>query len=171
MSTAAGVLALVCARVNSRGVQGKNFRQLNGKALIMHSIQHALESVMVNHVAAVTNKGFIRPEGVMRIERPAALERPDAQKWEVWRHAVREFEQRTGLAVEVVVGVPGGVGVGSWVAEREGTGDSVAVGSVVGAGSAVEHAARRRPAATSPPKNRTFRTAPLLHFAAMPQAE
>lgn len=99
----AGVLALVCARVDSQGVRGKNFRQLNGKALIMHSIEHALGAVMVNHVAAVTNKGFIRPEGVMRIERPAALEGPDAQKWEVWRHAVREFESRTDSTVKIVV--------------------------------------------------------------------
>ena len=60
----------------------------------------------------------------------------------------REMGPDAGTGVGVGVGVGVAVGVGTVVAE--------------GVGSEVEQAARRTPAATSPPKNWTFRTAPLL---------
>ena len=94
------ILALVCARVDSQGVPGKNFRILDGEPLLMHSIRHARESLQVDHVVVVTNKSVTLD--VIRIERPPALEGPDAAKWEVWQYAVREYE-RTHGRVEIAV--------------------------------------------------------------------
>ena len=44
-------LCTICARGNSKGVVNKNLREIAGKPLIVHTIEHALESNCFSHIS------------------------------------------------------------------------------------------------------------------------
>lgn len=97
MSTA----AFVFARGGSKGLPGKNIRNLGGLPLLAHSIRIAGQVSRVSSVWVSTDSADIaavaRGEGARVIDRPAELATDTASEWLAWQHAishVRELRER-----------------------------------------------------------------------------
>ncbi len=102
-------VALICARGGSKGVPGKNIRQLGGMPLIGWAIQAAKQVKKISRVIVSTDSEEIAKVAKecgaeVPFIRPADLGRDDSPEWLVWRHALRylaehDQEQLDGLVV------------------------------------------------------------------------
>ena len=100
-------IATICARGGSTGLPGKNIRPLDGKPLIVHTIEHALQSPGVEHVFVSTDDKIIaavaRAAGALvPFMRPAELATSTAAKLPVIQHLVAGVEA-LGIQVERVL--------------------------------------------------------------------
>lgn len=98
------ILGHIGARKGSKGVPGKNFRDLCGKPLIDWSLDQMLESDRVNGVVVSTDDEEIYAHAVKKgaLEiglRPAHLATDAAPKWGVWQHALEAGQAAAGQAV------------------------------------------------------------------------
>lgn len=87
----------ICARGGSKGVKGKNVRLLQGRPLIVHSIEQALTSGLFDVVAVSSDSDEIlaiaRQVGAQcLVKRPDELATDTAAKLPVIRHCVSEVE-------------------------------------------------------------------------------
>lgn len=103
------VLAVIPARGGSKGIPGKNIRDLLGKPLIAYTIEAALRSQHLNRVIVSTDD-----ETIAEIARKYGAEVPFIRPGRlagdnvpmiphVPRHAVEELERSGGFKVDVVV--------------------------------------------------------------------
>ena len=102
------ILGTICCRGGSKGVPGKNIRPLLGKPLIVYTIEVAQQSKLLNHLMISTDSERIaeigRKEGVdVPFLRPAYLASDTANKWDVFRHAVEEYEKKANVEVTHLV--------------------------------------------------------------------
>jgi CMP-N-acetylneuraminic acid synthetase len=102
------VLGVIPARGGSKGVPGKNIRPLMGKPLIVHTIETALKSKLINELVVTTDSEDIRKIAVMhRAEcpflRPAELASDTALAVPTIQHAVKEMELRKAVTYDYVV--------------------------------------------------------------------
>jgi CMP-N,N'-diacetyllegionaminic acid synthase len=102
------VLALISARGGSKGLPGKNIRDLAGKPLIVYSIEVALESANVDRVVVSTDSVEIadiaREAGAdVPFLRPAELARDDTPSLPVSQHAVKWLAENEGWECDVVI--------------------------------------------------------------------
>lgn len=100
-------IATICARAGSRGVPGKNTRNLLGKPLIQYSIEQARSCRAIDGVYVSTDSEQIaeiaRQSGaVVPFLRPADLATDSAPKIPVIQHLVKGIEQ-SGVVVDRVV--------------------------------------------------------------------
>lgn len=100
-------IATICARGGSSGLPGKNTRLLDGKPLIVHTIEHALQTPGVEHVFVSTDDETIasiaRAAGAqVPFIRPAELATSTAPKLPAIRHLVAGVEAM-GIQVERVL--------------------------------------------------------------------
>ena len=58
------VLCTICARGGSKGVKGKNIRELCGKPLIAYTIEQARESNLFEHIVISTDSDLIAETAV-----------------------------------------------------------------------------------------------------------
>ncbi len=96
------ILGHIGARGGSKGVPGKNFRDLCGKPLIDWSLDQLLASPRVDAVVVSTDDPQIHAHAVARGAlniglRPAELATDAAPKWGVWQHALATAENVSGL--------------------------------------------------------------------------
>lgn len=104
-------VAFIFARGGSKGLPGKNIRQLAGKPLIAWSIEHALAVKRIERVIVSTDSSEIadvaRAYGAeVPFMRPAELARDDSPEWLAWRHALNFVRETSGALPEVMVSVP-----------------------------------------------------------------
>ena len=97
------IIGHIGARAGSKGVPGKNFRDLHGKPLIDWSLDQLFANPRVDHVVVSTDSPEIHAHAVARGAldiglRPAHLATDTAAKWHVWQHALEETEKQTGPA-------------------------------------------------------------------------
>ena len=101
-------LGLVCARSGSVGLPGKNVLSLDGERLIERAIRIAWEagcdSVAVS-TDYIPGKDFDIDPGTWWIDRPSHLAGTFVGKWEVYQHAVHEWEMLRGKAALRIVDV------------------------------------------------------------------
>ena len=101
--------AFVFARGGSKGVPGKNTRDLAGRPLLAHSIQLALEISTVEKVFVSTDDADIanvaRKYGAEVIDRPEELALDDSPEWKAWQHAVK-WVYESGDSFEVFLCLP-----------------------------------------------------------------
>lgn len=102
------ILATICCRGGSKGVPGKNIRELKGKPLIAYTIEAAKKSSHINDLIISTNDEDIavtaKRYGVsVPFMRPAELATDTASKWPVFIHAVETYESLTGSKVDYLV--------------------------------------------------------------------
>lgn len=95
------ILGHIGARGGSKGVPGKNFRDLCGKPLIDWSLDQLLGNPRVDAVVVSTDDPQIYAHAVARgaLEiglRPAHLATDAAPKWGVWQHALDAAETVVG---------------------------------------------------------------------------
>lgn len=102
--TAGRTLAIIPARGGSKGVPRKNLRELGGKPLLVHSIEHAQATSQVDAVIVSTDDPEIASvaiaAGAEVIQRPPALARDETPTLPVLVHAL---EQLGGAEVSRVV--------------------------------------------------------------------
>ena len=97
------IIGHIGARAGSKGVPGKNFRDLHGKPLIDWSLDQLFANPRVDHVVVSTDSPEMYEHGLKRGAldiglRPAHLATDTAAKWHVWQHALAEAEKLTGPA-------------------------------------------------------------------------
>jgi len=91
-------LCTICARGGSKGVPGKNLRELLGKPLIAHSIEQAKRSGLFAAVAVSSDSADIldvsrRYGADVLVERPAEMATDAAPKVPAIRHCVESAER------------------------------------------------------------------------------
>ena len=77
------VLCTICARGGSKGVKGKNVRELCGKPLMAHTIEQAIASNLFEHIVISTDSDLIAEAAVkygaeVFFKRDAAMAHLDA---------------------------------------------------------------------------------------------
>ncbi len=101
-------LCTICARGGSKGVKGKNIRELLGKPLIAHSIEQAKASKLFDVIAVSSDSDLIleiaKEWGAdYLIKRPDELATDQAAKLPVIRHCAAEVEHQMGVSFDVIV--------------------------------------------------------------------
>lgn len=102
------ILGLICARAGSKGVPGKNLKLLAGKPLILHTIDEAKKCKMLDDIIISTDSEEItnigKKEGIsVPFKRPSDLSSDTAGKWDVFRHALLEYERTSNQTVDYLV--------------------------------------------------------------------
>jgi len=95
-------ICTICARGGSKGVVNKNLRQVAGRSLLAHSIEHARAAAVFDEIAVSSDSPAILAAaaalGVRHlVERPAALATDSAPKVPAIRHCVSTVEARLGV--------------------------------------------------------------------------
>lgn len=100
----------IFARGGSKGVPGKNIRELCGKPLIAYAIETALATGRIDRIIVSTDSEEIASVGKkygadVPFLRPAELAGDDSPEWLSWRHAV-QFLRDAGEKFDVFVSLP-----------------------------------------------------------------
>jgi CMP-N-acetylneuraminic acid synthetase len=92
--------AFVFARGGSKGIPGKNTRDLAGKPLLAHSLEIAKALPEVSGVFVSTDDPGIarvaRDWGVEVVDRPESLATDSSPEWLSWQHAIRWVSEHYG---------------------------------------------------------------------------
>lgn len=104
-------VAFIFARGGSKGLPGKNIRNLGGKPLIAWSIDMALSVKRIERVIVSTDSEDIaiiaRKFGAeVPFIRPAELAGDESPEWLAWRHGLNYLKESCGKWPEVMVSVP-----------------------------------------------------------------
>ena len=90
--------AFIFARGGSKGVLGKNIRNLGGKPLLAHSIITAQNIDEISRIFVSTDSQDIAEVGIKYgaeiINRPVELAQDDSPEWLSWWHAIKWLEAR-----------------------------------------------------------------------------
>ena len=92
------VLCTICARGGSKGVKGKNVRELCGKPLIAHTIEQAIASNLFEHIVISTDSDLIAEAAVkygaeVFFKRDATMASDTAGKLDVIKDAFLKSEE------------------------------------------------------------------------------
>ncbi|MCQ2957413.1 MAG: acylneuraminate cytidylyltransferase family protein [Candidatus Gastranaerophilales bacterium] len=100
------VLAIIPARGGSKRLPGKNIKDLNGKPLIAHSIEFALNSPEINKLIVSTDDENIakvaKEHGAEVMIRPSELAQDTTKTAPVLVHVVDELE-KTGYKPDIII--------------------------------------------------------------------
>jgi len=104
-------LGLICARGGSKGVPGKNIRVIDGKPLIVHAIEMALQVEQIDRVVVSTDSPEIAKvvkttDADIPFMRPSELSADQSSEWLVWRHAIQYLKNNEGEEYDGLVVVP-----------------------------------------------------------------
>ena len=102
------ILASICMRGGSKGVIGKNSRDLLGKPLMVHTFDCAKKSTTIHEIAVSSDSEKIlnisTQNGIKHVfKRKDSLSTDESSKWDVFKDLVLQFESRTGKRVEYLV--------------------------------------------------------------------
>lgn len=104
------VLLVIIARAGSKGLPGKNAREVAGRPMITHSIDHARESSLVDRIVVSTDGEAIAnaasAENIEVVSRPAELAGDTATVDSAVRHAVESLEDAADVIVMLYGNVP-----------------------------------------------------------------
>ena len=100
------IITIIPARGGSKGLPGKNIRNLTGKPLIAHSIIHAKEAKSIDKIYVSTDDRKIaeisKDYGAEIIHRPDELAGETASSESALIHAVEQIES-IGVAIDLVI--------------------------------------------------------------------
>lgn len=102
------VIAAVFARGGSRGVPGKNLRELAGRSLVERAVADALACQGVDRVIVSTDDPAIaaaaaRAGAEVPWLRPTELASDTAREWDAWQHLLRWLDERGELPERLLV--------------------------------------------------------------------
>lgn len=102
------VLAIIPARSGSKSIKDKNIRLLNNKPMIAYTIEHALQSRLINRVIVSTDSEeyaeISRKYGAeVPFIRPNSLAADDSLDIDVFKHALTYLEEAEQYYPDVVV--------------------------------------------------------------------
>ena len=93
MTNSTDILCVIPARANSKRLPGKNTKELQGKALVAHSIEYALDNITSNVVVSTNDKAVLKIASKYKvnvIQRPHHLCADETSTAEVLKHTVNE---------------------------------------------------------------------------------
>jgi len=100
------VLAIIPARGGSRGVERKNVRLLAGKPLIVHTIEHALQSQLVDRIVVSTDDAEIaeisRNNNAEVVWRPAEISGDRASSESALLHVIEYMKKAEGYRPDLI---------------------------------------------------------------------
>ena len=104
-------IALICARGGSKGLPGKNIKQLNGTPLIGWSIKIAKQIDRISRVIVSTDSEEIAKIALeygaeVPFMRPENLALDNSPEWSVWRHSINYLENQQSEKIDVLVVLP-----------------------------------------------------------------
>lgn len=92
------ISAFIFARGGSKGVPGKNIKEMVGKPLLAYSIDVAKKIEIVDKIYVSTEDSSIasvaREYGASVIPRPQNLAQDNTPEWMAWRHALQWIEKK-----------------------------------------------------------------------------
>lgn len=101
------ILAIIPARGGSKRVPGKNVRLLVGKPLIVHTIESAMRSKVIDKVVVSTDDKEIsrvsEKAGAQVIKRPKKLAQDRSPTHPVIEHAIDYLKKREGYKPDIIV--------------------------------------------------------------------
>ncbi|HHT9158301.1 MAG: flagellar modification protein B [Planctomycetes bacterium GWF2_39_10] len=102
------VLCTICARGGSKGVPGKNIKNLLGKPLIAYTIEQALSNRLINRVVVSTDSEKIanvaKQYGAeVPFMRPQFLATDEASKLPVIKHAIKYYVENLNFNPNYVI--------------------------------------------------------------------
>ncbi len=102
------ILGVITARGGSKGIPGKNIKELGGKPLIAYSIKAGSKSKLITEIIVSTDDEEIatvakRYGGNVPFMRPSELALDRVPHLPVLQHAIREMEQRRGYRYDYCV--------------------------------------------------------------------
>ena len=101
--------AFIFARGGSKGVPGKNIKEICGKPLIAYPIEIAKEIESIEKIFVSTEDDNIatvaKEFGADIIPRPHDLAQDDSPEWLAWQHAVKWLEAK-GESFDIFVSLP-----------------------------------------------------------------
>ena len=106
-----GVAGWVFARGGSKGVPGKNLREIGGMSLLARAIRIGLDAPSIEAMFVSTDDPAIAEAAVaagaeVPFMRPAHLAADTAPEWLAWRHAVRYLHEERGWRPRAMVVLP-----------------------------------------------------------------
>ncbi|PYY34511.1 acylneuraminate cytidylyltransferase family protein [Curtobacterium sp. MCJR17_055] len=110
MSSSARVIAVIPARAGSKGIPGKNLREVAGRSLVARSIAVARAARTVDAVVVSTDGDAIAAEAVAAgarvVRRPVELAEDEASSESALLHALEALSTGVGTGVGTDVGTP-----------------------------------------------------------------
>ncbi|MCI9399213.1 MAG: acylneuraminate cytidylyltransferase family protein [Lachnospiraceae bacterium] len=102
------MLAIIPARGGSKGILGKNIKELCGKPLIAYTIEAALKARKIDRVVVSTDSKEIAEVAMqygaeIPFMRPSYLAKDDSSAVDVYLHAVEFLEKKDGLHIDKFV--------------------------------------------------------------------
>ena len=101
--------AFIFARGGSKGVPGKNIKELCGKPLIAYSIELAQKIESIDKIFVSTEADNIanvaKKYGADIIPRPQELAQDDSPEWLAWQHAIKWLEDK-GESFDIFISLP-----------------------------------------------------------------
>ena len=102
------VIAIIMARGGSKGLPGKNIKKIDGKPLLAHTIEHAIQSEACDEVLVTTDDDSIaevaRNYGaIVPFMRPKILADDTTPPEPVIQHALIKYEELSGKKFDIVV--------------------------------------------------------------------
>lgn len=103
--------AFIFARGGSKGLPGKNLRDLNGKSLLQRAIETCLSTEKIGRVIVSTDSNEIAEAALsfgaeVPFLRPHELASDESPELDAWKHALRTIESLEGKMPETLVSVP-----------------------------------------------------------------
>jgi N-acylneuraminate cytidylyltransferase len=102
-------IAFIFARGGSKGIPGKNIKEICGKPLLAYAIEIAQQIESIEEIFVSTEDDKIaavaKEFGAGLISRPIALAQDDSPEWSAWQHAVKWLEER-GVNFDIFVSLP-----------------------------------------------------------------
>ena len=104
------IIALICARGNSKGIKNKNLLKFKNTTLIGNAIKQAFKSKFINRVIVSTDskkiiKESIRHKAEVPFVRPLKLGKDNSPEIDTWKHAINFFKKNKEK-VDYIVSVP-----------------------------------------------------------------
>ena len=102
------VLAVIPARSGSKSIIHKNIKLLNGKPLMVYSIEHALQSALINRVIVSTDdKNYaeiaLRAGAEVPFIRPDEISLDDSTDLEFFQHALKWLKENEEYVPDICV--------------------------------------------------------------------
>ena len=103
------IVALICARGNSKGIKNKNLLKFKKTSLIGHAIKQARKSKYISKVIVSTDSKKIAKEAMKNkaevpFLRPANLAKDNSPEIDTWKHAINFYKSKE--KIDLFVSVP-----------------------------------------------------------------
>tara|TARA_B100001769_G_C21989911_1_gene532060 strand:- start:90 stop:773 length:684 start_codon:yes stop_codon:yes gene_type:complete len=103
------IIALICARGNSRGIKDKNLLKFKKTTLLGNAIKQAFQSRYINQVIVSTDSKKIAKEAIKHkakvpFLRPKKLATSFSPEIDTWRHAVKFLNKKKDI--DLIISIP-----------------------------------------------------------------